>query len=150
VTTAANDARANESLTLIKRGSGAANEAAWKTNRTAVDAGLAKTDESAELTRSWQAYVDAHVKVRSLDNGGRWDDAVELATSTAAGGAANTFDTFDVAVTQARDSASKATVTTLEGLGGSAPLVAVVVALVALVASWLIVRGVGQRTEEYR
>ena len=150
VTTAANDARANESLTLIKRGSGAANEAAWATNRTAVDTGLAKTDQSGELTRSWQAYVDAHVKVRALDNGGHWDDAVKLSTSTATGGAANTFNTFDVAVTQARDSAGKDTVTTLEGLGGSAPLVAVVVALVALVASWLIVRGVGQRTEEYR
>jgi hypothetical protein len=150
VTTAGNDARANESLTLIKRGSGAANEAAWKTNRTAVDAGLAKTDQSAELTRSWQAYVDAHVKVRSLDNGGRWDDAVKLSTSTAPGGAATTFDAFDVAVTQDRDQAATTTVATLKDLGGSAPLVAFIVALAALAASWLIVRGVGQRIEEYR
>jgi hypothetical protein len=98
----------------------------------------------------WGDYVAAHEKVRGLDDGGRWDAAVKLSTSTADGGAAQTFDTFDVAVTQARDSAGKATVTTLQGLGGSAPLVAVVVALVALVASWLIVRGVGQRIEEYR
>ena len=38
----------------------------------------------------------------------------------------------------------------LQGLGGSAPLIALVVALAALVASWLVVRGIGQRIEEYR
>src|SRR6478609_1012977 len=150
VTTAANDARANESLTLIRRGSGASNEQAWVADRKTVDATLATLNDSATLQDQWSDYVDAHVKVRSLDNGGRWDDAVKLSTSTADGGAAKTFSTFDVAVTQARDSAAKATVTTLETLGRAAPLMAVVVALAALVASWLIVRGVGQRTEEYR
>jgi len=150
VTTAANDARANESLTLIRRGSGAANEDAWVEDRKAVDATLDTLNDSATLQDQWADYVDAHVEVRDLDKGGHWDDAVKLSTSTADGGAAKTFGTFDVAVTQARDSAAKATVTTLERLGGSAPLMAVAVAIAALVASWLIVRGVGQRIEEYR
>lgn len=150
VTTAANDARANESLTLIRRGSGAANEAAWKADRKTVDDTLAGVRDSAELRQQWTAYADAHAKVRALDDGGRWDDAVKLSTSTADGGAAQAFDTFDLAVTQARDAAGTETVSTLTDVGGSATLVAVLVALAGLVASWLVVRGISQRLEEYR
>lgn len=150
ITTAANDARANESLTLIRRGSGASNEASWKTDRTTVENGLRGISNGAELTGLWNAYTGAHVQVRKLDDGGRWDDAVKASTNTTAAGAAGTFDEFDQKVAQARDAAAKATVTKLQGLGGSAPLFAVLVALAALAASWLIVRGVGQRIEEYR
>lgn len=150
VTTAANDARANESLTLIRRGSGAANETAWKADRKTVDDTLAGVSGSSGLQQQWTAYADAHVKVRALDDGGRWDDAVKLSTSTADGGAAQAFDAFDVAVTQARDAAGTDTVTTLQGVGGSTTLVALFVALAGLVASWLIVRGISQRLEEYR
>lgn len=149
VTTAANDARANESLTLIKRGSGAANETSWKTDRATVETDLGRLSDTT-LNTLWSDYVTSHEKVRSLDNGGRWDEAVKLSTSTATGGAAKTFGDFDVAVTQARDDAGKTTVASLNGLGGSAPLIAVVVALAALAASWLITRGIGQRIEEYR
>ena len=149
-TTAANDARANESLTLIRRGSGAANEKAWVADSKKVDDTLQGVNDSGDLRQQWQAYADAHVKVRSLDDGGRWDDAVKLSTSTAAGGAAQAFDAFDVAVTEARDTAGTDTVSTLQGVGGSTTLVAVLVALAGLVASWLIVRGISQRLEEYR
>ena len=64
VTTAANDARANESLTLIRRGSGATNEEAWKTNETAVRNTLDGIDQSATLSSLWTDYVTAHQKVR--------------------------------------------------------------------------------------
>lgn len=150
VTTAANDARANESLTLIRRGSGAANEKAWAADRKTVDDTLAGVSDSADLQQLWKAYADAHAKVRSLDDGGRWDEAVRLSTSTADGDAAQAFNAFDVAVTQARDAAGTDTLTTLQGVGGSATLVAVLVGLAGLVASWLIVRGIAQRLEEYR
>lgn len=150
VTTAANDARSNESLTLIRRGSGASNEASWKADRDAVENGLDGIRDGAELRGLWAAYGVAHEQVRRLDDGGRWDDAVKASTNTTAAGAAGTFDEFDQRVAQARDTAAKATVSTLQGLGGSAPLYAVLVALAALVASWLVVRGVGQRIEEYR
>jgi hypothetical protein len=148
-TTGANDARANESLTLIKRGSGAANEKSWKNDQATVETDLGRLSDTS-LAALWNDYVASHQKVRSLDDGGRWDDAVKLSTSTAADGAARTFGDFDVAVTQARDDAAKTTVSSLEGLGGSAPLIAVIVAIAALVASWLVVRGIGQRIEEYR
>ncbi|MFM6850195.1 MAG: hypothetical protein ACKOVB_13960 [Terrabacter sp.] len=150
VTTAANDARSNESLTLIRRGSGASNEASWKTDRDAVENGLNGIRNGAELRGLWASYTAAHEQVRKLDDGGRWDDAVKASTNTAAAGAAGAFDEFDQQVAQARDSAAKDAVGALQGLGGGAPLYAVLVALAALVASWLIVRGVGQRIEEYR
>jgi hypothetical protein len=149
ITTAANDARANESLTLIRRGSGASTEKAWKADRDQVEQGLADIRNS-ELTSRWKQYATAHVEVRRLDDGGGWEDAVKTSTSTTGKGAAGTFDAFDQEVASSRDSAAKSTVETLQGLGGSAPLTAIGVALAALVASWLIVRGVGQRIEEYR
>jgi hypothetical protein len=53
-------------------------------------------------------------------------------------------------VTQARDSAGKAAVARLGELGRTAPIAAIGVALAALLAAWLVVRGIGQRIEEYR
>ena len=149
ITTAANDARANESLTLIRRGSGKTNEDAWKADSAAVLREFASLDQPA-LRKQWDAYSQAHVAVRRLDDTGRWDAAVARSTSTATDGAAATFDAFDAGVSSARDEAAKRAVTTLEGLGGNAGLFAVLTALAALVASWLVVRGVGQRIEEYR
>jgi len=158
VTTAANDARANESLTLIRRGSGASFEKSWQADDTAVRNGLAALEAGTgtvigldpKPSEMWATYAAAHQQVRKLDDTGKWDDAVALSTSTAPTGAATLFDTFDSAVTLARDNAGKAAVRTLSGLGGAAPFYALAVAAVALLASWLIVRGIGQRIEEYR
>jgi hypothetical protein len=147
VTTAANDARANESLTLIKRGSGAAYEKKWKTDDTAVRTAL---EDVTTLQPAWTAYRDVHTKVRSLDDNGQWDQAVALSTSTAADGAASAFAAFDSAATAKRDTAGQSAVAELDGLGGSAPFYAAAVAIAALVAAWLVVRGFGQRIEEYR
>ena len=151
VTTAANDARANESLTLIARGSGSSFEEKWKADDKAVRAGLdALGDERASLTESWNRYAETHKQVRQLDDTGQWDKAVALSTSSADEGAAARFAAFDKEASQARDAASTAAVSTLEGLGGSAPWWALVVTLAALVAAWLVIRGFGQRIEEYR
>ncbi|WP_076260211.1 hypothetical protein [Intrasporangium flavum] len=147
VTTAANDARANESLTLIKRGSGASYEKKWKTDDTAVRTALG---DDSTLLADWNAYRGVHTKVRSLDDNGQWDQAVALSTSIAADGAATAFTAFDNAAAAQRDKASQSAVANLEGLGGSAPYYAAALAIAALVAAWLVVRGFGQRIEEYR
>ena len=148
-TTSANDARANESLTLIRRGSGASNEALWKTDDKAVRSALGQVDDSG-LTSMWGDYTAVHQQVRSLDDNGQWDKAVAMSTDPSAKGSDGTFTTFDTAVTQARDAAGKAAVERLDGLAGSAPIAAIGVALAALLAAWLVVRGIGQRIEEYR
>ena len=155
VTTAANDARANESLTLIRRGSGGDFEKSWQKDGGAVTQGIEELEDrnvadASRLDQLWKAYSDTHERVRTLDDGGKWDDAVKLSTSTAADGAAGAFGEFDAAASQARDEASTSAVDTLRGLGGSAGFYALGVAVVALLASWLIVRGIGQRIEDYR
>jgi hypothetical protein len=149
-TTSANDARANESLTLIRRGSGAANEKSWKADDRAVRAALADVSDSETLTSQWSDYAGVHQQVRELDDNGQWDKAVAMSTDPSAKGSDGTFTTFDTAVTQARDSAGKAAVARLGELGRTAPIAAIGVALAALLAAWLVVRGIGQRIEEYR
>lgn len=147
VGTAANDARANESLTLIARGSGAAFEEAWVANDKTVKARL--SDARAPFAGQWSAYASVHQQIRELDNGGSWEQAVALAT-TAEAGSGPRFEAFDTAVADARDEASAAAVERLSGLGALAPFYAVAIGAAALVASWLIVRGIGRRIEEYR
>ncbi|WP_347354000.1 hypothetical protein [Intrasporangium sp.] len=148
VSTAANDARANESLTLIKQGSGAAYEKAWQQNATTVEKSLTGFDSS--LLAEWRAYSDGHRQIRKLDDGGDWDRAVALATSTKASDPSARFARFDRDVTAARDEASQAAVQRIDGLGGAAPAYATGIALLSLVACWLVIRGMGKRIEEYR
>lgn len=150
VRTFANDARANESLTLIARGSGSANEKAWQASDQKVTQTLGDDNDRSGLEAQWTDYRSAHVAVRKLDDGGNWDAAVKAATATGANTASARFTDFDASVTKARDEASQRAVNTLVSLGGSAPWVALGVGLASLVASWLVVRGIGQRLGEYR
>jgi hypothetical protein len=149
VSTAANGARANESLTLIARGSGAALETAWVADDKAVRAELA-TDDRTSLRGAWELYATTHKQVRALDDGGSWDQAVALATSTKADGAATRFAAFDQGAAAARDTASTDAIDQLDGLGGWTPVYIVLVSLAALLAAWLVVRGFGRRIEEYK
>lgn len=148
VSTAANDARANESLTLIARGSGNAFEKAWAADDVIVRSRLA--DAGTPIAARWKLYTDTHVEVRKLDDGGQWEQAVALSTTSEQTGSGPRFEAFDTQAALARDEASAAAVDRLSGLGEPAPFYAVAIGLAALVASWLIVRGVGRRIEEYR
>lgn len=146
IRTAANDARATESLTLIARGSGAALEQTWQADATRVRSLLTSVGLGGT---AWQAYASVHEQIRRLDDGGQWEAAVRLATTTQPTGAGARFAAFDAEVTGARDAASASAVGTLSGAGSLATLYAVLVGLATLAASWLVVRGVGQRLEEY-
>jgi hypothetical protein len=148
VRTAANDARANESLTLIQRGSGARYQQAWEANDKTVRETLQRVGD-AGLTSDWDAYATAHEEIRARDDGGQWEQAVELATTQEANGATATFTAFDQQVTQRRDAASTKAIDQLGALGGGSTVWAVLIAIVSLLASWLIVRGIGQRIKEY-
>jgi hypothetical protein len=150
VRTAANDARANESLTLIQRGSGARYQQAWEANDTTVRETLKQVDGGEGLTGDWDAYATAHQEIRALDNGGQWEQAVELATTQEADGSTAAFNAFDQQVTEQRDTASADAIDQLGALGGGSTVWAVLIAIVSLIASWLIVRGIGQRIKEYR
>ncbi|WP_152360680.1 hypothetical protein [Microlunatus speluncae] len=112
---AAGDAKANESLTLIARGSGAAFEKAWQASATEVGHQLDRIDDP-DLTERWQTYVAVHGQIRELDDGGRWDDAVAQATGSSGVNDANkVFDNFDAALAEHRDAAADQTASGLAG-----------------------------------
>ena len=78
----ANNAKSNESLTLIARGSGQAFEDAWKSSADSVAGNLPRLTDKPELVSQWQAYTDVHGQIRELDDGGLWDKAVARATGS--------------------------------------------------------------------
>jgi hypothetical protein len=145
----ANNAKSNESLTLIARGSGASFEKAWATSASAVDAHLGRLPQET-LASSWREYVTTHRQIRKLDDGGSWDAAVNLATGSDAKSSNSRFGQFDTAATKFLDSVSKQT---SDGLAAPQPLLIVLAVLTflaglgaALLARW----GLAARLKEYR
>jgi hypothetical protein len=144
-----NDAKANESLTLISRGSGAAFEQAWKDSAGQVDQALPTVDV-AELTTNWQAYVAVHTQIRKLDDGGRWDNAVALATGAGDDSANATFSAFDTAAIGVVDRLAADL-----GSGLRAPRTGMIIAALLAVAGGVAAalfgrRGLAARLREYR
>jgi hypothetical protein len=151
---AAFDAKANESLTLISRGSGAAFEEAWVASAEttadrladAVTTGGASTD----LETRWTAYADQHRQIRELDDGGQWEQAVAAATSGEDGSVNAAFDAFDAASAQRLTEASESAATELRDAGSWLAVggwLCVLAGLLAAVLGWW---GLWQRIEEYR
>lgn len=140
----ANNAKSNESLTLIARGSGASFEEAWQASATVVQQQVSRfrgLDDSI-----WQPYVAVHTEIRELDDGGQWDQAVTTATSESN----TTFTAFDDAVADLVDS-SASTITS--GLGSATPWLVIgsVLSVVAGIAMAVLGRrGVAERLKEYR
>jgi hypothetical protein len=140
---AAFDARSNESLTLIARGSGQAFEQAWQEASKTVES------SASELRAQWEPYATSHAAIRELDDAGRWEDAVDAATDTQ-GESATAFAEFDRASRERLDEQSQAASDGLRDSLGWLPWVGwacLVAGVGAAVAGW---RGVGQRLEEYR
>lgn len=151
---AAFDAKANESLTLVSRGSGAAFETAWKasaaTTTSALDRAVAAGADPTDLVSGWQAYSGLHNAIRGLDDGGGWDAAVAAATTRDAGSANATFTAFDTRSARSLDDAGRATSSGLDGarrgLAVAGWLSLMLGVLTAALAWW----GLAQRIEEYR
>lgn len=148
---AAFDAKSNESLTLIARGSGAAYEQAWKTQSDKV---LTQIDgsgpQSSALRTAWQAYVSAHEAIRALDNGGKWDEAVAAAGKTDPSSANALFTAFDGQASKNLGSYRTDTQTALLGPVGWVTFLGWLLVVLCALAALLCIRGMGQRVEEYR
>jgi hypothetical protein len=153
---AAFDAKANESLTLVARGSGAAFEAAWQDSAQTVvtrlaEAGSAQGSTAAlQLPDAWNAYAVQHAQIRAADDGGDWETAVTLATNRGAGTANDDFAAFDTASAAVLDQAGADTSAALERPRGFTVSFAIAGALVGLVVAALSWRGLARRIEEYR
>lgn len=140
---AANDAKSNESLTLIARGSGSAFQEAWQKSADSVAYDITRFRDMGSL---WQPYVNVHAEIRKLDDGGQWDKAVQLATSES-----NTaFESFDTAIARQVDGSSAATTAGLARLMPWMVVGALLAAGAGVAMAALGRRGVQQRLKEYR
>jgi hypothetical protein len=146
----ANDAKSQESFTLIKRGSGAAYEEQFVLKTDEARELLVRPTVDEELVVLLNRWVDSHAELRALDDGGDWDGAVALAISEEPGDPNDLFQTFSTAASSSLEASAAQTHDALSGSGGSSVLVGwlmLVVGVLAAVLSW---RGISKRVEEYR
>ena len=150
------NAKNDESLTLINRGSGQPFEAQYQTAVKHAAAGLealaieGPTETSTELLRLLDNYESAHKAVRAKDDGGDWDAAVSLATSNDPRGTKAAFAAFDarsnVALNREAATVSDDLNTARRPLGW----IAVLLLLAGFAAAVLAWRGIAVRLREYR
>ncbi|KRA29645.1 MULTISPECIES: hypothetical protein [unclassified Nocardioides] len=141
--TAANDAKANESLRLINRGSGEGFEDLWSVSAKEVEKFASRDTRSG-----WDAYVAQHNEIVELDRAGKWDEAVEIATKEA-GGSTESLDAFDQLSqqivtangTQATDDLRSGRVVALVLSG--------LTLLLGVAAAVAVSRGIGERRREF-
>ena len=157
--TAAFDAKANESLGLIRRGQAGANETLWKARDAEVVSRLGALDKvswyggsggsAKELSRAWTAYQKAHAEVRALDDAGTWDAAVTKATS-ATESPRTSFAAFETASATAVEGFQAALARDIQGPATTGRVAALVLLIAGLAAAVLATRGIATRVEEYR
>ena len=99
------DAKSNESLTLVARGSGQPFESAWSSSATKVQERIDRLDDP-DLVAQWDAYTAVHRSIRKADDGGSWDAAVATATGSGTNSANLRFTTFDASLAAALDRAA--------------------------------------------
>ena len=146
----ANNAKSNESLTLIARGSGQAFEAAWQSSANSVAQHLGELSDKPELVSQWQAYTDVHTDIRKLDDGGRWDRAVAKATGSGRDSSNTVFAAFDDNLASYLGGVSQEA---SKSLADEQPLVvgaAILTLLGGVAAALLGRRGLATRLKEYR
>lgn len=159
---AAFDARSSEALTLINRGNGAAYETEWQLSSSIVAEALAESCTTYGVgcgaLLSYEAYADSHVLVRSLDDAGDWDQAVELATA----GSLNTvvqqsgsnppadFEAFAVASSDELVEQSSTAAISFDEADGPLLVLRWSVVAAGLVVAALAFSGYGRRLREYR
>jgi len=145
---AANDAKANESLRLISRGSGATYEKKWSAAATTI---VDKTSRGGLVSAAdqWRTYAAAHAKIVALDTAGNWDQAVAAATSSASGSSTANFTAFDTSLREIVDAAGSRTTADLDSgrfLFLGFLVLALLAGLAGAASAW---RGVTTRIEEY-
>lgn len=143
--TAANDAKATESLRLIKRGGGAGFEEAWKQAVDDVENGIARADDVS----AWELYKERHEQIVALDDGGDWNAARTLATRSDEKGSSAPFQAFVSSIQE--ETAENAAVATedLRSGRGLALAVSALTLLLGVAASTAVAQGIGQRRREF-
>ncbi|MEO6124880.1 MAG: hypothetical protein ABIR32_14340 [Ilumatobacteraceae bacterium] len=143
---AAFEARSDEALTLINRGNGQANEDAYQQARATVLAVLDGRDGREDLSNGFADYDENHQDLRSQDEGGNWDGAVETLT----GDSAESFAAFSADIADVVQSRASLAESALNDAGSGLGTSRLVLIIGALIAAGLVTVGYGQRLREYR
>ena len=148
---AAYDAKSNESLTLIARGSGAAFEKDWVDSAKTVDEQLAVVAGTAPQAQApWTTYKTTHTSIRKLDDSGNWDGAVDQAIGTTGASANTAFAAFDKATSTKLTDFSTAARNDLADARDGLPPIGWLGIPIGIVAALLAAWGLSQRLGEYR
>lgn len=150
----ATDAKSMESFTLIKRGSGADFEESYQMSLTEAKALLAEAAEATgtgsgplTLLDEWDAK---HAEIRELDDGGRWDDAVDAATATGDGSAGAAFAAFSDRAHEDVEATSKQAVDRLGSAATTAQAAAWIALVLGVAGAVAAAAGMNVRLKEYR
>nr|WP_156893687.1 hypothetical protein [Actinokineospora enzanensis] len=158
-------ARADETLTLVARGDGPGYEQEWKQLSTtlvgdgpdnllrqakALAAGGATADQLQQAVDNAAAWVAAHRKIRELDDGGQYEDAVKAAIGDAPDSAATAFAKLDQNMIAALNAGRTEFFTQTSGAGKALTGLVPGVAVLALIAAAGITLGIRERLREYR
>ncbi len=139
--------RADETLTLVARGDGASYEQEFQKLAPTLPGLLSKAGVS---NKDAQAWLETHKKIRELDTGGQFDQAVALAIGPDQNGATAAFNRLDDDLSQAiqrgREKFVDSTSTAYNAQEALFPGIAVL-AVLAAGGSFL---GIRQRLREYR
>ena len=146
----ANNAKSNESLTLIARGSGQSFETAWSASSDSVSKNLSYLVDQTDLQTKWQAYTQVHRAIRTLDDGGSWEAAVARATGTGDDSANTTFGSFDASLTSYLEQVSDTTSGSLSERQPGLVIGSILILLAGIAAALLGRWGLAARLKEYR
>jgi hypothetical protein len=144
------DAKSQESITLINRGSGDPFEAQYQVDMENARAALQSTLADRDLSGLLDAYDNAHKSVRTQDDDGNWDAAVTLATGDVKQGTKPAFAAFDA---RSKQDLTAAAAQASDGLNSARrPLdaIAIVLFFAGIAAAVLAWRGIAVRLREYR
>jgi hypothetical protein len=145
------DAKSNESLTLIARGSGTAFEDAWKASADNTSGQLEQVANTAPgLADQWGNYREVHVGIRKADDDGHWDAAVDQAIGSGAGTSNTAFKSFDDQSAGKLADFSDQTRSELTDARDGLPPIGWLGLPIGIAAALLAAWGFTQRLEEYR
>ncbi|GAB3877023.1 hypothetical protein GCM10029964_025280 [Kibdelosporangium lantanae] len=158
---AALQARADETLTLVARGSGAAYEKEFGTRRDEVNAALdsaqSKATDSggrdlvAAARQNLTVWLKAHGEIRKADDSGDYANAVKLAVDqNTTTGARQPFDKLDEVLRTGIDQTRKAFNDRIGAANGGLGGTVVGVVLLAVIVAVGSTAGIWQRLKEYR
>ncbi|MFD6447964.1 hypothetical protein ACFWEJ_22870 [Promicromonospora sp. NPDC060204] len=150
----ATDAKSMESFTLIKRGSGAEFEESYQTSvaqaRDLLTEAQDASDSGPDPLALLNAWDEKHAEIRALDDGGKWDEAVDAATSTADHSAGAAFTAFSDQAHADVESTSTAAVDRLGSAATTAQIAAWVALVLGVAGAVAAAAGMNVRLKEYR